>query len=75
VISRPLSQPQQCLTAAEQQVVERYARGDSMRAIAAERSCSLRTVANQIQSAYRKLRVSSRIELVRALSGGGVEGG
>ena len=67
VISRSLPQKRPELTAAEQEVVELFQRGESLRAIGARRGSSVRTVANQVQSAYRKLGISSRAELVRKL--------
>jgi DNA-binding NarL/FixJ family response regulator len=68
VISRASRAPCGKLTPAEQAVVDRYSDGVSLRRIAEERNGSVRTIANQIQSAYRKLGVSSRTELVRELS-------
>lgn len=41
-------------------------RGKAVPAICAERSTSPRTVANQLSSIYRKLRVSGRRELILA---------
>lgn len=52
------------LTASEMAVVDRWLAGESMREIASEREVSVRTVAKQIASAYEKLGVSSRTELV-----------
>ncbi|GEM_PF-6722927 len=57
----------QRLTASERVVVELYANGLSAREIARERSVSTRTIANQISSAYRKLKVNSRTDLVTSL--------
>jgi DNA-binding NarL/FixJ family response regulator len=55
------------LTAAEWAVAQAAARGRTNSEIARERGTSVRTVANQLVSLYRKLSVGSRAELVRAL--------
>ena len=52
------------LTVAERGVVAGLLEGRSYSQIAAARGRSLRTVANQVASAYRKLGVGSRLELV-----------
>jgi DNA-binding CsgD family transcriptional regulator len=52
------------LTGSELSVVDLWLTGRSMRSIATERGVSRRTVANQIASAYQKLGVSSRAELL-----------
>ncbi len=52
------------LSAAEREVVLMMADGQSHLEIARSRCASLRTVANQIASAYRKLGVSGRFELI-----------
>jgi DNA-binding CsgD family transcriptional regulator len=52
------------LTPAESEVVAYLIKGYSNAAIAAARGGSTHTVANQIASAFRKLGVSSRLELV-----------
>ncbi|MTV52417.1 hypothetical protein GM672_06660 [Massilia buxea] len=52
-----------CLSRAEQAVVAHLMAGASCAAIAGLRGTSRRTVANQLQSAYRKLGVRSRAEL------------
>jgi DNA-binding CsgD family transcriptional regulator len=52
------------LSKAEKAVIELVLRGLSNAAIARERGASPRTVANQLASAYKKLRVGSRRELV-----------
>jgi len=57
-----------CLTLAEREVVLALLRGRSNRDIAGARATSVRTVANQIAAVFKKLRVSSRIELARRLS-------
>jgi DNA-binding NarL/FixJ family response regulator len=53
----------EALTTAERSVVNLLLEGLSNEAIAAHRRTSVRTVANQIQSIYRKLCVNSRTEL------------
>jgi len=55
------------LTAAERAVVGLAAVGLSNRAIAERRNASVRTVANQLAGAYRKLGVGSRFELMARL--------
>ncbi|HEU4429420.1 MAG TPA: LuxR C-terminal-related transcriptional regulator, partial [Myxococcota bacterium] len=55
------------LTAAEREVALALVRGATNREIASERGCSERTIANQAQSLYRKLGVSSRSELAAKL--------
>jgi DNA-binding NarL/FixJ family response regulator len=57
-----------CLTAAEQAIVLQLVAGSSQRAIARARGTSVRTVANQVASVFRKLRVCSRVELFAALA-------
>ena len=52
------------LTASELEVIDRWLEGASMRSIASERGVRVRTVAKQIASAYEKIGVSSRAELV-----------
>jgi len=51
------------LSAAERAVVELTVEGLSNAAVARERRCSPRTVANQLAAAYKKLGVGSRREL------------
>jgi len=53
---------------AESEIVRLVLEGLSNQAIAERRGTSTRTVANQLQSLYRKLGVTSRIELIRKLS-------
>ena len=67
VISRPLHAPLACLSAAERDVAARLAAGETLRSIGMARGVALRTVANQVQSIYRKLRVNSREDLVSSL--------
>lgn len=55
------------LTDAERDVVVLVLLGLSNKEVAGRRSCSARTVANQLASAYRKLGVGSRGELVARL--------
>jgi DNA-binding CsgD family transcriptional regulator len=69
VISRPLMNAGEDLTAAERDVLHRFVRGDSLREIGIARGSSLRTVANQVQSIYRKLGTRSRQGLARYLTG------
>ena len=56
------------LTAAEHEVTAMVVDGASNAEVAARRGTSLRTVANQLASTYRKLGIASRQELVTALS-------
>lgn len=56
------------LTPAERIAVQRLCEGLSNREIARTRRVSPRTVANQLASAFRKLQVGSRAELVARLS-------
>ena len=72
--SRPFARPAG-LTEAEAGVVELVLRGASSDEIARARGVSPRTVANQLASVYRKLGVSSRTALVRALTGGDAPSG
>jgi DNA-binding CsgD family transcriptional regulator len=58
------------LTAAEWEIATAALEGLSNAAIAARRGRSPRTVANQLASIYRKLRVASRAELAARLLGG-----
>ena len=62
-----LAQPP-ALTLAEQAVAQLALNGFANEEIAAMRGASTRTVANQLQSIYRKLGVGSRVELARALA-------
>jgi DNA-binding NarL/FixJ family response regulator len=57
------------LTRAEREVYEMVISGLSNEAIGARRGTSMRTVANQLQSIYVKLGISSRIELAAGASG------
>lgn len=69
VLSFPSPHPEWLgeLTAAELSVALEVARGLSNAAIARQRGTSVRTVANQLASIYRKLVVRSRRELARRL--------
>lgn len=61
--------PSSALTEAERAVAALVLRGLSNEEIAALRRSSPRTIANQLQAIYRKLRITSRIELAQALAG------
>ncbi|MCC6872924.1 MAG: helix-turn-helix transcriptional regulator [Sandaracinaceae bacterium] len=61
------------LSPAEREVARDLADGLSIQAIARRRGVAARTVANQMQSLYRKLGVRSRDELVLELLGAGSE--
>lgn len=70
-ISFPLwSAPLVGLTKAEREVAERVAGGMSPGAIARQRLVSRRTVEHQLCSAYRKLGVASREELLGVVRDG-----
>lgn len=56
------------LSASEREVAHAAAQGMSNTEIASTRSTSVRTVANQLATIYRKLGVRSRMELVRKLA-------
>ncbi|HEY3496560.1 MAG TPA: helix-turn-helix transcriptional regulator, partial [Polyangiaceae bacterium] len=69
VIASSASSPQPQLTRAEREILDEVLHGHSNREIAARRGTSLRTVANQLASLLRKMRVGSRTELAaRALA-------
>jgi DNA-binding NarL/FixJ family response regulator len=51
------------LTQAEREVTTRLLAGEGYAQIAARRGVAVRTVANQVTSIFRKLGVSSRLEL------------
>jgi len=53
------------LSSAEREVVKRYVRGQSYVQIAGARGTSYRTIANQLASAFEKLRVAGRLSLIR----------
>ena len=57
------------LTAAEREVAKLVLQGFSNEEIAALRGARTRTVANQLQAAYRKLGIGSRVELARISAG------
>ncbi|WP_437961374.1 helix-turn-helix transcriptional regulator [Sorangium sp. So ce119] len=57
------------LSEAERAVVRHALAGESNAQIAARRGVSARTVANQLASAYRKLKVGSRAELAAVVHG------
>lgn len=73
VLSFPLDAPKvpSTLTKAERAVALLVLEGKSDAEIAAARGVSKRTVANQIGSIFRKLDVSSRVELAARLGGEG----
>lgn len=66
VISLPLAAAgsDSALTAAELDVTVRVLRGDTNAAIGHGRGTSVRTVANQLTSIFRKFGVTSRTELI-----------
>ena len=57
------------LTGAERAVFDAILLGKSNARIAAERKTSVRTVANQVASIFRRAKVSSRVELAAACAG------
>ena len=57
------------LTLAERDVAHRILTGQSNGSIASARATSVRTVANQVASLFRKLGVASRSELVAEIAG------
>ena len=59
------------LTEAEQAVIAGVLAGKTNAEIARERERSMRTIANQVASAFRKLSVRSRSELAAAFAVGG----
>ncbi|CAG1772079.1 partial Putative HTH-type transcriptional regulator, partial [uncultured bacterium] len=59
------------LTSAEREIVVLVLRGLSSQAIADRRATSVRTVANQLASIFKKLGVSGRGELTAALASRG----
>src|ERR1041385_7904718 len=60
------------LTMAEKDVAARVLEGLSNRDIARMRGTSVRTIANQVASIFRKLKVTARVEPSQALLGGRV---
>jgi DNA-binding NarL/FixJ family response regulator len=56
------------LTPALSQVLELLLEGCSNAEIARSRCCAPRTIANQVASIFRQLRVHSRLELIAALA-------
>lgn len=68
-LSVPLPSPPDRLTEAELEVARLAVEGLDNKSIAARRGTSVRTVANQLASVYRKLGVSSRAELAATWSG------
>jgi DNA-binding CsgD family transcriptional regulator len=70
VVSFPVAPPSDALaalSAGQREVASLVLAGRSTREIAASRSTSERTVANQLAAIYRKLGVSSRAELAARL--------
>jgi DNA-binding NarL/FixJ family response regulator len=65
---RPARWPE-CLTQAERAVAELVLEGASNAAIAKARGTSARTVANQVATIFRKLEISSRVELAARIFG------
>ena len=68
VLAFPVREPARALdslTEAERAVATLVIDGLSNAEIATRRGTSVRTVANQLQSLYRKLNVASRLELAR----------
>jgi DNA-binding CsgD family transcriptional regulator len=72
LITVPLADAQlpAALTDAEQDIALRVYLGHSNQEIAQQRQTSEFTIGNQLEAIYRKLRVSSRTELVLRLRGG-----
>jgi DNA-binding CsgD family transcriptional regulator len=69
ILSYPLPEASlEQLTPAERDVVRRALAGAGNKEIAWARGTSLRTIANQLTSAYRKLGVTSRRELAARLA-------
>lgn len=63
----PSSTALQCLTTSEQAVIEGVLRGHANHRIARDRGVAVRTVVNQVASAYKTFAVQSRRELILAL--------
>lgn len=70
VLSFPVAEPElpSSVTSAEREVVAHLLDGLSNAEIAELRGTSVRTVANQVASIFRKLGVQSRAELIGRLS-------
>jgi DNA-binding CsgD family transcriptional regulator len=68
----PLELPAR-LTAAEREVVRRMLLGASNADMARARGTSVRTIANQVASALRKLGIGSRLELYSLFAAAGVQ--
>jgi DNA-binding NarL/FixJ family response regulator len=66
-VERPDLEFPSCLGPAEAEVVRAVVEGASHREVARLRKTACRTVANQLATAFRKLRVSGRAELIVAL--------
>lgn len=59
----PTVQVPSCLSAAESAIAGALLKGHSYKRIASSRRTSVRTVANQVRSIFKKCNVKSRIEL------------
>lgn len=68
VLSAEATGGREALTPAERDVVGLVLAGQSNVEVAAVRGTSARTIANQLQSIYRKLNVSDRQQLARAVA-------
>lgn len=68
MVSVALRDQAEPLSAAEREIAAMVVDGMSNREIAAARGKSVRTIANQLASAFRKLSVGSRRELASALA-------
>jgi DNA-binding NarL/FixJ family response regulator len=67
ILSFPLAdEPSESLTPAEVEVARLILQGKSNREVAERRGTTTRTVANQVASLFRKLKVQSRLELATA---------
>ncbi len=73
ILSFPHAEPElpETLTSAERAIALDVLRGLSNESIARQRRTSIRTVANQVASVFRKSHVGSRLELARKFRGGG----
>src|SRR5690242_5747128 len=76
VLRYPVAPPRELkaevLTPAELAIVELAIGGASNRRIAELRGTSTRTVANQLSTVFKKLRITSRPELFLRCAGGGI---
>jgi DNA-binding NarL/FixJ family response regulator len=67
-VDRPSPNAAARLSRSEREVLRQFVDGDSRPEIAVRRKKSIRTVSNQLASAFRKLRVSGRRELLAKLA-------